>query len=252
MSEDDNSPFNDSEELEEEKVDWMGTFSDMCLLLLVFFILLFSMSSIDQTLFSDSFVSVRKVFGGKDENLMNSKVRKEDMSLLETVRLQRSLIEAQQKVYSDIRTFLNIKGQEGIIGAVFDNGVVTLRVPAYALFKKGEVELTPEAKQILASIKEILIRNYNQDVNIRGYTDDAPPPKGSRFYDNWEVSSLRAVNVLRYFLSQGIEAKRLTATGLADLNPLFPNDSTANRASNNRVEFVLERKVGTVENLGGA
>lgn len=244
MSEDDNSPFGEGEDEEEEAVNWMGTFSDLCLLLLVFFILLFSMSSIDQTQFSNSFVSVRKVFGGKDESLMTSKVRQEDTTLIETVRLQKALIEAQNKVYSDIRTFLTVNGQEGIIGAVFDNGVVTLSVPSSVLFVPGEVELTPEAKHVLQSIKEILIKNYNQDVNIQGYTDDVPPPAGSRFRDNWEVSSLRAVNVLRYLMEQGIEAKRLTATGLADLNPLFPNDSVRNRAKNNRVEFVLERKVG--------
>ena len=242
MGEDDNSPFGD-DDFEDEKVEWMGTFSDMCLLLLVFFILLFSMSSIDQKQFSESFVSVRKVFGGQDANLMNSKVRDENSVLMETVRMQRSLIEAQRKVYSDIRTFLNQNGQEGIIGAVFDNGIVTLRVPSSALFAPGEVSLTPEAKLVLENIKKILVKNYNQDVNIRGYTDDAPPPDGSRFRDNWEVSSLRAVNVLRYLLGQGIEARRLTATGLADLDPLFPNDSVRNRAKNNRVEFVLERKV---------
>ena len=242
MGEDDNSPFGD-DDFEDEKVEWMGTFSDMCLLLLVFFILLFSMSSIDQKQFSESFVSVRKVFGGQDANLMNSKVRDENSVLMETVRMQRSLIEAQRKVYSDIRTFLNQNGQEGIIGAVFDNGIVTLRVPSSALFAPGDVSLTPEAKLVLENIKKILVKNYNQDVNIRGYTDDAPPPDGSRFRDNWEVSSLRAVNVLRYLLGQGIEARRLTATGLADLDPLFPNDSVRNRAKNNRVEFVLERKV---------
>ncbi len=243
MGEDDNSPFGDDDDFEDEKVEWMGTFSDMCLLLLVFFILLFSMSSIDQKQFSESFVSVRKVFGGRDANLMNSKVRDENSALLETVRMQRSLIEAQRKVYSDIRTFLTQNGQEGIIGAVFDNGIVTLRVPSSALFAPGEVSLTPEAKLVLENIKKILVKNYNQDVNIRGYTDDAPPPDGSRFRDNWEVSSLRAVNVLRYLLGQGIEARRLTATGLADLDPLFPNDSVRNRARNNRVEFVLERRV---------
>lgn len=238
---DDNSMFDDSEE-EEEEVNWMGTFSDLCLLLLVFFILLFSMSSIDQVQFSSSFVSVRKVFGGKDQNLMNSKIRKDDATLLESVRLQKSLIESQNKVYSDIKTFLNVKGEEGIIGAVFDNGIITLTVPSSVLFAPGDVELTPDAKRVLQDINDILIRNYNQNVNIQGYTDNIPPPEGNRFHDNWEVSSLRAVNVLRYFLDQGIEAKRLTATGLADMNPLFPNDSPKNRAKNNRVEFVLERK----------
>ena len=54
---------------------------------------------------------------------------------------------------------------------------------------------------------------------------------------------MRAVSVLRYFLKAGIDSKRLTATGLGELDPLFPNTTEENRARNRRVEFMLERRV---------
>jgi len=84
----------------------------------------------------------------------------------------------------------------------------------------------------------------DQRISIRGFTDDVPPSRNSRFKDNWEISSLRAVYVLRYLMQLGIEQNRLTATGLADLEPLYPNNSSENRARNRRVEIVLEKQVG--------
>ena len=58
-----------------------------------------------------------------------------------------------------------------------------------------------------------------------------------------ELSALRAVNVLRWFVDAGVPIVRLTATGMGDLNPLFPNDTPENQARNRRVEFSLERQV---------
>ncbi len=70
-----------------------------------------------------------------------------------------------------------------------------------------------------------------------------PCQKNSRFKDNWEISALRALNVLRYFLALGIDPDRMTATGLADTRPIVPNISPENRQKNRRVEIVLEREV---------
>ena len=127
------------------------------------------------------------------------------------------------KVYSEVRTFMNRKGVEGLVGAVFDEGVITLNVPGTVLFASGQVELSPEGEAMMDILVDMFIQRNDQTINIRGYTDDIPPPKDSRFRDNWEISSLRAVNVLRYLLRKGIEPSRLTATGLADLDPLYPN-----------------------------
>lgn len=231
-------------ENEDESQDWLVTFADMSLLLLTFFILLFSMSNLDPKRFTDSFTSVRKALGGKDSELTTSSINLDDAALVESVVLQKQLIESQRKIFSDIRTFLNRKGVEGIVGAVFDEGVITIRVPAGVLFDSGQIDLKPEAEAVLKDLKDIFVQRNDQDINIRGYTDDVPPTPGGRFKDNWEISALRSVNVLRFFLRQGIEDSRLTATGLADLNPLFPNSSADNRAKNRRVEFVLEKRVG--------
>uniref|UniRef100_UPI0001BEF2F4 MotB protein, putative n=1 Tax=Nitratidesulfovibrio vulgaris (strain ATCC 29579 / DSM 644 / CCUG 34227 / NCIMB 8303 / VKM B-1760 / Hildenborough) TaxID=882 RepID=UPI0001BEF2F4 len=162
---------------------------------------------------------------------------------LETVRLQRELIEAQRQTYNEMRTYFTVNGVEGVIGAVFDEGVITLRVPSEVLFAPGAVELAPGADRVLATLKDLFIRRREQNINIKGFTDDVQPSANARFKDNWEVSALRSVNVLRYFLGAGIEPARLTATGLGELDPLFPNTSDENRARNRRVEFVLERRV---------
>lgn len=229
---------------EEGTDDWLTTFADLSMLLLVFFILLFSMSELDPKKFTDSFTSVKQALGSKLDKVSSSRVQTQDAALLQTVRLQKQLIETQRKVYSDIRTFLNRKGVEGIIGAVFDEGVITIRVPSGVLFAKGQVGLSDRGKLILMTLKNLFIQRNDQNINIKGFTDDSLPRAGGRFKDNWEISALRAVNVLRFYLQQGIEANRLTATGLADLDPLYPNTSEANRAKNRRVEFVLEKRVG--------
>lgn len=239
-----NDEIQDVEEPENPPTEWMNTFADMSCLLMTFFILLYSMSTLDTTKFTDSFTAVKQTFGGKDKELSTARVKQQEAAIMDTVRLQKQLIESQRKVFSDVKTFLTRKGVEGVIGAVFDEGIITLRVPGNALFPSGEVDITPAGKQALTTIREMLIKSPDQSINIVGHTDDIPPAPGSRFKDNWEISALRGVNVLRFFLQSGIDQKRLTATGLADLQPLFPNNSEENRAQNRRVDIVLEKKVG--------
>lgn len=229
---------------DDEASEWLMTFADLTTLLLVFFILLFSMSVIDQKRFTDSFLTVRQVFGGKDRDLLTTPVRQDDAAIMDSVRLQKQLIESQRKVFSDMRTFMNQKGVEGVVGAVFDEGVITLKVPSAVLFGKGEVEVSPQGEALLRVLRDFFLKNKTQTINIKGYTDDTLPSQDSRFKDNWEISAMRAVNTLRFFVRSGIESNRLTATGLGDLDPLLPNTSEENRAKNRRVEFVLERKVG--------
>jgi chemotaxis protein MotB len=233
-------------EVEEDEPprEWLATLADVSMLLLCFFILLFALSTIDKTRVTETFDAVRTVFGGKDTELTTSSVRSDDSSaLLETVRLQRQIIEAQRSTYSEMRTYLTRNGMEGVIGAVFDEGVITLRIPAEVMFTPGEADLNPQAERYLKPLADLFVRKKDQSINIRGFTDDSQPSPTSRFRDNWELSSLRAVSVLRYFLKAGIDSKRLTATGLGELDPLFPNTTEENRARNRRVEFMLERRV---------
>jgi len=117
-------------------------------------------------------------------------------------------------------------------------------MPIDGMFAQTDVtQLTDLGKQRLMIIKDFIAKHPDQRVHIKGYSDDTPPPPDSRFKNNWEVSSLQAVAALRFLLSQGVPANRLTSTGLADLEPLLPNTSDEYRAKNRRLDFVMEVQV---------
>ncbi len=75
---------------------------------------------------------------------------------------------------------------------------------------------------------------------IEGHTDDRPI-SNARFPSNWELSGTRAASVARYLESQGVPAEHLRSIGYAHTRPIAENDTTKNRASNRRVEFVISR-----------
>jgi chemotaxis protein MotB len=224
--------------------EWLTTMSDMTMLMLCFFILLFAMSTPDTKKIETTLQSVTSALAGKDNKLATSQISREEAGvILDQVMLNRQIQIAQQKVFSDVKLLQTKKGLEGLVGANFEDGLITIRAPGDVLFARGEVNLTDKGRELILALKDFFAQHPDQTINIRGYTDDQPPPAGSRFKDNWEVSSMRAVNVLRVLMQMGIEPKRLTSTGLADMNPLFPNTSEEYRAQNRRVEFVLEKRV---------
>jgi len=241
---DDDSDLLAEEPEESDPQEWLTTFSDMTMLMLCFFILLYAMSTPDEKKISTALQAVTAALGGQESKMATSTISKEEAGvILDQVMMNRQIQVAQQKVFSDVKLLQTKKGLEGLVGANFEDGVITLRAPGDVLFARGDVNLTEKGKEVIAEMKDFFIQHADQTINIRGYTDDQPPPAGSRFRDNWEVSSMRAVNVLRILMAMGIEPKRLTSTGLADLSPLFPNTSEEYRAQNRRVEFVLEKRV---------
>ncbi len=244
MNENDELEFDEEEETEAGET-WLTTFADISLLLMTFFVLLYSMSSPDVTKFLDSFQSVKKALGSSGKNLMTSPAAQNESTILvEQARLKQQLIREQQRTYRDFETYVSRKGIEGIVAAKLESGKITIKVPSEVLFSRGSAELSTAGKGVLANLKDYFIKIPDQTINIRGFTDDTPLEMGSRYKDNWELSAMRAVNVLRFFVSNGMPSNRLTATGLADLEPLYPNTSEQNRKQNRRVEFVLEKRIG--------
>ncbi len=225
--------------------DWLTTFADLSTLLMTFFVLLFSMSTLDSTKFTDSFQSVKRALGGKGKELMSAPVTPKEVSaLVEQAKLKQQIIGEQKRVFTEFKSYVSTKGVQGVVAATLEAGKITLNIPSGVLSPKDEVNLTPDGKALLDVIFDFLIKSVNERVNIRGFTDNDPPGPGSRFKDNWEISAMRAVNVLRYLVLKGMPPNRLTATGLADLEPLYPNNTAVNRARNQRIEFVLERWIG--------
>ncbi|QJB57506.1 flagellar motor protein MotB [Pseudodesulfovibrio sp. zrk46] len=242
MSEDYREP--DLQEGEESGGEWLTTFADLSMLLLVFFVLLYSMSTLDTEKFSETFSSVTKALQGKMQKVATSKITREEAGvLIDQALMRRQIIESQRKVFAEVKTLQTKKGVEGLVSANFEDGVITLRVPGDVMFRPGQINLSPKGIQVVTALKDFFFQHRDQQIKIIGYTDNTRPSSKSRFKDNWEISALRAVMVLRELLKMGIEPTRLTATGLAYLNPIFPNTTDEYRAKNRRVEFVLEKRV---------
>ncbi len=128
-------------------------------------------------------------------------------------------------------------GFEGIEGVSVVSGgggaEVTVRVPGDVLFASGKVDLRSGAKQSLGQIASVLKSQYaGRTIRIEGYTD-TDPIKKSKWKDNLELSSMRAMAVMRYLSSQGVSSKSMYAAGMHTRN------QQSSKAQSRRVEIVV-------------
>jgi chemotaxis protein MotB len=165
-----------------------------------------------------------------------------DASAVSGAQDYEEMIRRQENTFKEVQTFLTRSTLlNENVRARIEQGKITLTVPSDVMFAPGMEAVLPQARPILLELRELFLKERQENINIKGYTDDSALPPGARFHDNWELSALRAVNILREMLDGGIEAVRLTATGLADMNPIAPNTSEENRSLNRRVDFELEQ-----------
>jgi chemotaxis protein MotB len=110
------------------------------------------------------------------------------------------------------------------------------------LFPEGGWELNKAGEQTLDKVAPTLKTLTNERIEVDGYTDNVPigPELKSRFPSNWELSTARATDVVRYLVSKGVDPKRLSATGFGDTQPVASNDTAQGRAKNRRIEIVLK------------
>lgn len=217
----------------------MVTFSDMTTLLLTFFVLLFTFAQIDLVKFRMVLGSIKEAFGVQrvTEKGYFPTAENTPIQVFEHQRLD-SLIEMfyrQARIYRELqKAFQNVPGVEILVS---ERGIV-IRAEDKIFFDLGKADIKPEAYPFLDKMSEIIREFPEYKVGIEGHTCDLPI-HNIRFPSNWELSAVRATTVLRYFVSKGIEPKRLKAIGYADTKPLMPNTSEANRSKNRRVEFVF-------------
>lgn len=109
------------------------------------------------------------------------------------------------------------------------------------LFPEGGWTLSQKGEATLTKIAPTLASLKGQQVVIEGFTDNVPigPAMRQRFPSNWELSSARATDVLRYLVAKGVPSKMMSAQGFGDSRPIATNDTPAGRAQNRRVEIVI-------------
>jgi chemotaxis protein MotB len=116
---------------------------------------------------------------------------------------------------------------------------ITLREPI--LFDLGKSILKPSAREILKGISELL-KDIPNPIVVEGHTDNLPII-GGKYRDNWELSTARALSVVRFFTeTQKLPPQRFAAIGYGEHQPLYPNTTSRNRALNRRVEINIIRR----------
>lgn len=232
-------PATPGDQDEEEGREWLITYADMVTLLLTFFVMLLSISSLDTERFEKIMTSIQYTLGasvapgGQIGRIDIHDIRQQNLS-------QPSGVE-DEPLLQDIRQMINKKNLDDAMQVVRENGKIVLRVKGQVLFESGSSHFDPKADKVLKAVAD-MVKNYpDYRLDIGGHTDPRPI-KTAKYESNWELSALRATAVLRYLVEQGVDPHRLTATGYADTDPLAPNTSPENMAKNRRVEFVLEKK----------
>ena len=239
---------------------WLLTYADMITLLVAFFIMLYSMSVMNQAKFQQLAVSVRSGFGESTMNgvptifsrggglnatpsLLNSSKpgQTSGEDFLKQAKAQQDA-DGLDKAYATVKAYIQKNHLQGMMQvARNERGVVVTVMTDKMLFARGDADLRPEELGLLSTVANITKTCPQNPVRVEGHTDSLPIHT-ERFPSNWELSATRATTVLRYFESRGVAANRLEASGYADQRPLAANDTETHRALNRRVEIVLLRR----------
>lgn len=219
---------------------WMVTYSDMVTLILTFFVLLFSFSSLDVQRFYALLSALQGSWGILDRGAAVDPTRTLDAGSLEADIPLQSLFPTSQveETVGELEAFIAEAGLQDDLDVIVQERGVVVRLADHVLFDLGKAELRPDARAILDRLAEPL-RRWPNEIRVEGHTDNWPI-RTAQFPSNWELSTARATTVLRYLVEQQqLPPERMAAVGYGEFRPLRPNDTPENRAMNRRVDIVL-------------
>ncbi len=236
---------------------WLLTYADLITLLMVFFIVLYSISQMDKAKYIQLAQALQASF--LRSNVSNSLLDVSPTPADSEARLPKTaanslegargpgLQEARraeglrlQEVARIVQRELKAAGLAGKVTIRLEEQGLVVSFPELIFFDRGYADLKPASRDILHRIAPVLAGIPN-DLAVEGHTDDLPI-NTARYPSNWELSVARAVAVARYLAErEGLPPGRLSATGYGEWRPRFPNDTEDNRARNRRVDLVILR-----------
>jgi chemotaxis protein MotB len=223
---------------------WLVSYADFITLLMVLFVILYSMGQVDVKKYQKLAQSMRTAFtlggpskvvdgqidqtGGTSEDGTAKPIVvpgiPEGPTQSEEVAGQLTSMLASQNLGNAVSVQTNIEG-------------VLISLSDHLLFMEGQADLPAEALPILDTIAQMLLPIDNK-IRLVGHTNSTPSTN-QLYLTNWELSLARALSVGKYLMSKGISPDRLIITGRGEYDPLFPNDSETHKQLNARVEIII-------------
>ncbi len=266
---------------EERAPGWIVTFADLMVLLMCFFVLLLSFSSMDvekykriaETMRSEFGVQTQVRFDGSATNgLVKAQVpidpvasspnppaacatpdavvaqepgpdRKAEQHVVDGVA---TLVGETEHDAVMLATALSKEIAAGVLEVETNGRRIVLRVKEHGTFASGSASLTKDFKPVLKIIRGVLKVTKGQ-IAVEGHTDDVPITT-TAFNSNLELSTSRAIAVAHGLFEDGsLDQRRFTVAGYADSRPLVPNNTPEGRLKNRRVEVVVDQGLGEVK-----
>lgn len=220
--------------------EWLATYGDLVTLLLCFFILLYSMSIMDIAKFKKAAGSLNGMGITGQSGSMNSNVGDtiSNLDILNAIDVQ----EEMDDIYSKIKAIVDSKGLSEDVQVEKVGPGVLLRFKDEILFDVGQADLKANAQSTLQRIGEIL-KAHDKNIRVEGHTDNVPI-NTSKFRSNWELSTSRAISVVKYFteeltVEERIDPKKFEVSGYGEYHPIAANDSEQNKQKNRRIEITI-------------
>jgi len=248
---------------------WMVTFGDLLMLLLTFFVMLLSMTSMDdkalKSMFSIftgaigplEFSDTGRVKTARDivQQGTGGAMESPDLDMISVLKNRYDqIIEEKEDVnVTNLEILEDVLALEGdtehdemlerlkeVIDISEDERGVIMTLQETVVFGSGEADVKPVVFPLLDWIAEVLDSIPN-DVLIMGHTDNVPM-RSDLYRSNWELSLYRALNVHSYFVEKkGLSPERFAVGGYGDLRPRFPNNIKEGRQKNRRVEIIIKK-----------
>lgn len=244
---------------------WMNTFSDLMNLLLCFFVLLFSMSSVEEDKFQALVASFQNTFsilpnGGsaigegtlissgvsqlemldsyyKDKANSESDEESDEKDVTEAYREQE--LSESEKMAEEIEDAINKYGISDEVDVSFNAEYVLLNMNGALLFDSGKAEVKSEAYPLIDKLGKIIERYDKNIIEVEGHTDNVPQIS-SDYADNNVLSMFRALNVANYLReTTTIDSRYLKSSGRGEYRPIADNSTPEGRALNRRVEIKI-------------
>jgi chemotaxis protein MotB len=218
---------------------WLLTYSDLITLLMIFFVVLYSASTVNETKYKQLATSMGAVFTGgstvlgSEENSGSSSDNAGELKPL--VQTEEEKLKGIENQINDIVKDLQLEGS--VSTSIEERGLI-ISFTDSVFFDSGKADIKDELKPKLISVSKILnkIDNY---VRVEGHTDNIPI-NNSDFHSNWQLSSVRASNVVEFLINYGeISPNRLSAVGYGEYRSIADNNTEEGRAKNRRVDILI-------------
>ncbi len=227
--------------------NWMVTYGDMMSLLMCFFIMLLSFSTLEEKKAKEALGSFKAYLGvlkySPDLRPKTAPIQPPMPKIMVQRNVTAEITQDVRQKLSDLQKKLEKMGFAEQTQIDIKEGEIIISLSDDILFEKGEVGLSDMAYKILTEIAVLIGDIPGYDIKVEGHTDDTPltGTLRQRYGSNWGLSSARAMSVLQFFLEAALlPPERFSLGGYAQYKPVLPPTSDENRARNRRVDIKLK------------